>query len=676
MNKDNRTSNLTEATKLISDTEVPAHAVIHDNPNLDKEALFLLARSGSHNEKITYGNLKDSIIDNVVFLTGNQLISGEKIFADVCTFESRVNLNEVIDNTLTGDISGNIFVGESGLFEKLGVGLHFTNRETIDEVTGNYPAKSGEFSSTAYGGGIETSTIANFYDFSSESTPDLSTSTKSFSVYQPSGYYNSSLPNSQQNNSDVSLDGHSLTPDEIHHEMGGAWIGYNFEESFNYKGFTIYRSGLNHCAEEIKVVGSNNGTDWTTLHTVSDIEPSDYNDWGAPTTFETGDYVAEKYDKYRVIATKVISGNYWELAHANIVGVKSYTKIRTVDPTHTLHVSGNSLFIGPVTISGNSRLKGDHLVIGDSFFNGNITITGNLYQTGNSTLIGDTSLSGHLSVTGDVNISGNLTVTGDIGLGEKLYHIEDEDTYLQFQDDLVRLKAGNQSEILISESSEDYIAFSTNNQERARIDNNGALIINSTEAIPTSELSLTGDAYLERLYVTGDDGVWTKVKGGSDEVTSYKTRLTKGSDHYIIDFPKTYGIAPVLSLSLENGNHGGPMIPFMVSGVTTQQYGINFGTALPNDNYFVHTTARPSGESSYQKTVTQTFFTDLSAGNDTYFIEFSNSFEVPPIVSCVVETASAVRVPHLVSGISTGGYNIKFNSNIPAGYKIHTHAVR
>ena len=67
MNKDNRTSNLTEATKLISDTEVPAHAVIHDNPNLDKEALFLLARSGSHNEKITYGNLKDSIISSFCF---------------------------------------------------------------------------------------------------------------------------------------------------------------------------------------------------------------------------------------------------------------------------------------------------------------------------------------------------------------------------------------------------------------------------------------------------------------------------------------------------------------------------------------------------------------------------------------------------------------------------------
>ena len=261
-------------------------------------------------------------------------------------------------------------------------------------------------------------------------------------------------------------------------------------------------------------------------------------------------------------------------------------------------------------------------------------------------------------------------------MGEKLYHIEDEDTYLQFQDDLVRLKAGNQSEILISESSEDYIAFSTDNQERARIDNNGALIINSTEAIPSSELSVTGDAYLERLYTTGEDGEWRRVVGGADETTAYKTRLTKGADHYLIDFPKTYGSQPVLSLSLENGRNSGPIIPFMVSGVTTQQYGINFGTTLPNDDYYIHTTAKPEGESSYNKTLTQTFFTDLSAGSDSYFIEFSSAFLVPPVVSCVVETASAIRIPHLVSGISTSGYNIKFNSNIPAGYKIHTHAVR
>ncbi len=366
MNKDNRTSNLTESTRLISDVEVPAHAVIHDNPNLDTEALFLLARSGSHNEKITYSNLKQSLLDNVVFLSGNQLISGEKIFADTCTFNSRMNVHEIIDNTITGDISGNIFVAESGLLQKLGVG-----------------------------------------------------------------------------------------------------------------------------------------------------------------------------DPYF---------------------------FRTKEPDNTLEVSGDSSFVGQVTITGDVRVDG------------NRTLLGNLIQ------------------------SGNIDATG--------------------------------------------------------------------------EINLTGDAYLENVYVTGEDGVWAAVKAGSDEVTSYKTRLTEGSNHYVIDFPKSYGSAPVLSLSLEDGGGGGAIIPFMVSGVTTQQYGITFGSSIPNENYYIHTTARSAGQSTYQKTTTQTLFTDLTAGKDSYFIEFTTAFEVPPVVSCVVETTSTIRVPHLVSGISTSGYSVKFNSNIPAGYKIHTHAVR
>ena len=51
-------------------------------------------------------------------LTGKQLISGEKTFADVCTFQSTIYTNEIIDIVQTGDISGNIFVGQTGLFQK------------------------------------------------------------------------------------------------------------------------------------------------------------------------------------------------------------------------------------------------------------------------------------------------------------------------------------------------------------------------------------------------------------------------------------------------------------------------------------------------------------------------------------------------------------------------------
>ena len=87
MNKDNRISNLFQNKKLISAGLEPfPHTAISGNK--DDYVLFLIANSGEYNEKIKFKNLKKSILDNVVFLTGNQLISGEKTFADPCTFLS------------------------------------------------------------------------------------------------------------------------------------------------------------------------------------------------------------------------------------------------------------------------------------------------------------------------------------------------------------------------------------------------------------------------------------------------------------------------------------------------------------------------------------------------------------------------------------------------------------
>ena len=80
MNKDNRISNLIHTKKLVSDglEPFPYSASINTQGNKDNEVLFLLSNSGEYNEKIQYKNLKKSILDNSVFLTGNQLISGEK----------------------------------------------------------------------------------------------------------------------------------------------------------------------------------------------------------------------------------------------------------------------------------------------------------------------------------------------------------------------------------------------------------------------------------------------------------------------------------------------------------------------------------------------------------------------------------------------------------------------
>ena len=110
-------------------------AEISESGNRDDKASFLIARSGSHNEKIHYGKLKRSLLDNVVFLTGDQLVSGEKTFADPCSFLSKTNVNEVLDSTQTGDISGNIFVGTSGLFQNVGVGNVFHQRSSDIKYT-------------------------------------------------------------------------------------------------------------------------------------------------------------------------------------------------------------------------------------------------------------------------------------------------------------------------------------------------------------------------------------------------------------------------------------------------------------------------------------------------------------------------------------------------------------
>ena len=422
MNKDNRISNLFHNKKLISDglTNFPHGATINTSGDKDDDVLFLIANSGEHNEKIQYKNLKNSIVDNVVFLTGNQLISGEKTFADPCTFLSTIFINEIIDITQTGDISGNIFVGETGLFEKVGIGLDFTDRRIIKDVFSDFPNFSGGYVQYNFGGGIEEATYSGGLDFIAPGQPDLTTSLNSYSIYSPSGYYNSTIPLSQQNfENDLSLDGHSFDPDDIHREMGGAWLGVEFPESFNYKGFSIYRSEVENAAEKLKVVASNNGQDWTTIHSVDNLGTGDYAQTGQASPFELAEYHPTKYSHYRLVAEKIISGDFWKLDHFNFSGVEFHEHVKTVHPQYTLHVSGDSVFIGDITHTGNLRQEGDSLRIGDTILSGNFSITGNSFLTGDISHIGNKSQTGNsqqignLYRIGDSFLSGNITQTGN-----------------------------------------------------------------------------------------------------------------------------------------------------------------------------------------------------------------------------------------------------------------------
>jgi hypothetical protein len=131
MPTDNRISSMPEVSVLYSDIEVVAPPA--NTGQNDDDVLFLITRSGVKSEKITFKSLKSSIVANTVSLTGNQLISGEKTFADTCIFEDTVFLNEVIDTNYEGDISGYNFVAQTGRFDSVGLGVNFANKTRSPE---------------------------------------------------------------------------------------------------------------------------------------------------------------------------------------------------------------------------------------------------------------------------------------------------------------------------------------------------------------------------------------------------------------------------------------------------------------------------------------------------------------------------------------------------------------
>ena len=133
-----RISELQEKRYLFTDLKGDLFPTRPFDGNISGEssAQFLLAEEKKDNYTIEYKKLKTSIIDHCVFMTGEQLISGDKVFADPCTFLSRMQVNEVIDFTPTGDINAIAVVGKTGLLENLRVGQPFYNRE-LDSSTYN-----------------------------------------------------------------------------------------------------------------------------------------------------------------------------------------------------------------------------------------------------------------------------------------------------------------------------------------------------------------------------------------------------------------------------------------------------------------------------------------------------------------------------------------------------------
>ncbi len=553
-----RISDLSEREILFSDSAVepfPSSARIEEPSIGDRNTFFLLARPKIRNEKISYSNLKSSILDNSVYLTGQQLISGNKTFSDPCTFLSRINVNEAIDITETGDISGNIFVGDSGLYENLGVGSNFFKRSA---------------------GADDTLDIFGDSCFIGDTTQ---------------------TGNRRQAGNLLQIGNISLSGD------------------FHITGNSFYTGDISQIGDALQI------------------------------------------------------GFYYQ--------------------------AGNDVIIGDTNIIGDITQTGDCLFVGDTFRSGDTNLLGKYEISGSSKIFGDTvqvgdvNLTGNFTQTGDTHIHGDETITGNIYLGEYLYHIEDEDTFLRFTDDNIELSAGGESKIALKENDDDAMIFSTSGVEHMRLTQEGFLSINSPD--PIGELSVSGKSFIEDGFVYDHEfnKKFYRFFGGDDETVAFKTHIRMGSDEFKINFPKTFKTHPVVSINLEHEN-GGIIPPAIISDVTLHDFVVKFGAPIKDQGYHLHTTAlSPSilneisgvyyeqyphvtcSDHAHNRHGIQRFYTRLQNDADEHEIFFPFGYKDVPAVTLTIEGPNKI-IPYAISSVNNNSYTIIFGTNVNQDYTIHT----
>lgn len=104
--------------------DVPFNTYYTESPEAgNTDDWFLMtAREKVSNEKISIPNFHRSIINDAVYLKGDQKISGQKIFKDKCYITKRANIHSIQDLSEDGPISGHTLAGKTGLFQDVILG--------------------------------------------------------------------------------------------------------------------------------------------------------------------------------------------------------------------------------------------------------------------------------------------------------------------------------------------------------------------------------------------------------------------------------------------------------------------------------------------------------------------------------------------------------------------------
>jgi len=167
-------------------------------------------------------------------------------------------------------------------------------------------------------------------------------------------------------------------------------------------------------------------------------------------------------------------------------------------------------------------------------------------------------------------------------------------------------------------------------------------LINSDTAL--GQLSMSGSAYVDELYITGQNGGWEKlVPKGYDESVHFTTNLKGGQTTYEIDFPKTFGSTPVVHATVSNDGPG-EVVFFNISNITNSSYFISFKNPLEGNDYSIETQATSTASYSLHQTTTQSFRRQIIEGDREYQIDFDNPFPKKPVVSVSLERKTSYTI--------------------------------
>ena len=370
----------------------------------------------------------------------------------------------------------------------------------------------------------------------------------------------------------------------------------------------------------------------------------------------------------QMTANQLISGNKVFADNCSFLSRTNINQI--IDTTIDGDINGQ-IIVGKTGFIENIEIYNSNNFETNLQINNEVNLIGDKTAKGNINIYGDSYINGDLSKDFDETLFGDLNISGDLYVNEGIVSINNSGTFIDFDNENIAISTNNHNNINIDQDEGIYLDSLYINQE-------GLVGVNTIK--PIGELSLTGKAFIENVFVKEGSQFVQSLHFSSDSI-SFTKNLLKGKSSYLIDLNKNFNGPPTISVCLEN-TQGNEIIPFTISNLNKDDFTINFGKVLNDNNYIIHVTAiesdnfkdfnfiSPSVPAANDKNI-QLFYTIPQNETNNLQITFPQPFDSAPILNITIEGSNKI-IPYTISSVSNTAYNITFGTSVNQNYKIHT----